>query len=46
MEIRWEILNLGESATLADYLEIIEDATCYGFIFKIENHTVYWADAQ
>jgi len=25
-----------------EVLEIIDDALCHGFEFKVENHTIYW----
>lgn len=27
--------------SIAEVLEIIDDALCHGFEFKVENHTIY-----
>ena len=30
--------------TVTDAMEIIDDALCYGFEFKVENHHIYWRE--
>lgn len=42
----WTEFTLGADDPLNKTLEIIDDALCYGFIFKVENHKLYWTDAQ
>ena len=40
----WEEMSLGITATLSDYLEIIDDALCFGFEFKVENFKIYFKE--
>lgn len=43
-ENKWEMMCLFGTSTLQDYLEVIDDASCHGFEFKIENHRVYFRE--
>ena len=40
----WEEFNTGISDNLAEVMEIINDALCYGFEFKVENHKLYFRE--
>lgn len=38
----WEEFNTGLSDILSEVMKIIDDALCYGFEFKVENHKLYF----
>lgn len=40
----WAEFTLVQSATIDDYLEIIDDAQCFGFEFKVENGKVFFRE--
>ena len=40
----WEEFNTGISDNLTEVMEIINDALCYGFEFKVENHKLYFRE--
>lgn len=42
--MEWQLFDLGDTATLADYLEIIEDGLVYAFEFKIEDGHLYFRE--
>lgn len=42
----WEEFKLIPSATISDYLEIIDDAQCFGFEFKVEAGKVYFREVN
>ena len=42
----WQEFNPGISDNLSEVLQIIEDALCYGFEFKVENHKLYFREVS
>ena len=40
----WEEFNTGISDNLTEVMKIIDDALCYGFEFKVENHKLYFRE--
>ena len=40
----WEEFNTELADNLTDAMKIIEDALCYGFEFKVENHKLYFRE--
>lgn len=41
-EIRsWAPVALPSDITVAELMEIVDDALCHGFEFKVENHVLY-----
>lgn len=41
-EIRsWSPVALPSDITVAELMEIVDDALCHGFEFKVENHVLY-----
>lgn len=40
----WELIKLPTGTPISDWLEIINDAMCYGFEFKVENHDIYFRE--
>ena len=38
----WEEFSTGLADNLTEVMEIINDALCYGFEFKVENHKIYF----
>ena len=40
----WEEFSTGISDNLTEVMEIINDALCYGFEFKVENHKLYFRE--
>ena len=40
----WEEFNTELAGNLTDAMKIIEDALCYGFEFKVENHKLYFRE--
>ena len=40
--IMWQPFNPGISDNITEVLKIIDDALCYGFEFKVENHNLYF----
>lgn len=40
----WQEFNTGISDNLTEVMKIIEDALCYGFEFKVENHKLYFRE--
>lgn len=40
----WEEFITDLSVNLTDVMKIIEDALCYGFEFKVENHKLYFRE--
>lgn len=40
----WEEFSTGLTDSLAEVIKIIEDALCYGFEFKVENHKLYFRE--
>ena len=43
--IRWELAINLMSLTIDEAMEIIDDALCFGFEFKVENNQIYWREA-
>ena len=41
----WKEFNTGISDNLTEVMKIIDDALCYGFEFKVENHKLYFREA-
>lgn len=39
-----EVIFIGKQLTLTELLEILDDALCYGFEFKVENHKIYYRE--
>ena len=44
--IMWEEFNIELVDTLEELMKIIDDALCYGFEFKVENHKLYFREAE
>lgn len=40
----WEEFSTGLSDNLSEVMKIIDDALCYGFEFKVENHILYFRE--
>ena len=40
----WEEFSAGLTDSLTEVIKIIEDALCYGFEFKVENHKLYFRE--
>lgn len=40
----WEEINIGLSENFSEVIKIIDDALCYGFEFKVENHKLYFRE--
>ena len=40
----WQEFNTRISVNLTEVLKIIDDALCYGFEFKVENHKLYFRE--
>lgn len=38
----WQEFNTVISDNITEVLKIIDDALCYGFEFKVENHKIYF----
>lgn len=42
----WQEFNTGISDNITEVLKIIDDALCYGFVFKVENHKIYFREVE
>ena len=42
----WEEFNTRISDNLSEVMKIIDDALCYGFEFKVENHKLYFREVS
>ena len=42
--IMWQEFNTGITVNLTEVMKIIDDALCYGFEFKVENHKLYFRE--
>ena len=40
----WQEFNTVTSDNITEVLKIIDDALCYGFEFKVENHKIYFRE--
>lgn len=40
----WEEFSTSLSVNLSEVMKIIDDALCYGFEFKVENHILYFRE--
>ena len=40
----WEEFSTGLSDNLSEVMKIIDDALCYCFEFKVENHKLYFRE--
>ena len=40
----WHEFNTGLTDNITEVLKIIDDALCYGFEFKVENHKLYFRE--
>lgn len=40
----WTEFNTEISVNLTEVMKIIDDALCYGFEFKVENHKLYFRE--
>ena len=40
----WYEFNTGISDNLTEVMKIIDDALCFGFEFKVENHKLYFRE--
>lgn len=41
----WQMLPY-QICEFSKTLEVIEDALCFGFEFKVENHTIYFRERE
>lgn len=39
-----EVIFIGKQPTLTELLEILDDALCHRFEFKVENHKIYYRE--
>lgn len=42
----WELATYLMTLTVGGAMEIIDDALCFGFEFKVENHQLYWRETD
>lgn len=42
----WELAIYLMSLTIDEAIEIIDDALCFGFEFKVENNQIYWREVS
>ena len=40
----WQEFNTGLTTSMSEVMKIIDDALCYGFEFKVENHKLYFRE--
>lgn len=40
----WQEFIIGISPSISEVMKIIDDALCYGFEFKVENHKLYFRE--
>lgn len=40
----WQELSIGLADNLTETMKIIDDALCFGFEFKVENHILYFRE--
>ena len=40
----WYEFSIGLTDNIKEVMEIIDDALCYGFEFKVENHKLYFRE--
>lgn len=40
----WELATNLMLLSIDEAIEVIDDALCFGFEFKIENHQIYWRE--
>ena len=42
----WQEFNTGLTTSISEVMKIIDDALCYGFEFKVENHKLYFREVS
>ena len=42
----WQEFNTGLTDSITEITKIIDDALCYGFEFKVENHKLYFREVE
>ena len=40
----WQEFSIGISTNITEVMKIIDDALCYCFEFKVENHKLYFRE--
>ena len=40
----WQEYSTGLTTSITEVIKIIDDALCYGFEFKVENHKLYFKE--
>ena len=40
----WQEFSTGLTTSISEVMKIIDDALCYGFEFKVENHNLYFRE--
>ena len=40
----WEALSILNDTETLEAFKILDDATCHGFEFKVENHRIYYRE--
>ena len=40
----WQEFSTGLTTSISEVMKIIDDALCYGFEFKVENHKIYFRE--
>lgn len=40
----WELAIYLMPLTIDEAIEVIDDALCFGFEFKVENNQIYWRE--
>lgn len=42
----WQEFNTDIADNLEEVMKIIDDALCHGFVFKVENHKLYFREVE
>lgn len=42
----WQEFNVGLTDNITEVMKIIDDALCYCFEFKVENHRLYFREIE
>ena len=40
----WQEFSTGLTTSISEVMKIIDDALCFGFEFKVENHKLYFKE--
>ena len=42
----WQEFSTGLTTSISEVMKIIDDALCYAFEFKVENHKLYFREVE